>query len=45
MELLPSQDQSVEAQRYIWELGRRVWGEWGTLQWTKNYKLSEKFSA
>lgn len=38
-ELLPFRDKSIDAQRYLWELG------WGTVEWTENYKLSEKFLA
>lgn len=44
VELLPFQDKSVETQRYFWELvGGGV--RWGIVEWSENYKLSEKFSA
>lgn len=37
--------QVCSSTEYFWELNREVQGAWGIVDWTENYKLSEKFSA
>lgn len=37
--------QVCRSPEYFWELDREVWGEWGMVDRTENYKLSENFSA